>query len=212
MTDTQARARVWTLCLAALVLVALTGPLAALLTSLVPASSTTLIIWRRRNMPRRAAPTRRNLFLMPGGEVSDLSRLGRIYQSEAARLLDAYPNARARGQLHSLDDMIVKDLARTYPTACGPRVAAGHGRGELAHPRAHIVAHRRLHAPDGTQGMGELGTGAGVMDAWRGAAAAARADQTPGLAGTQRRCWRTCCRSKGAGVRPEHQGRRRARP
>ncbi len=34
MTDTQARARVWTLCLAALVLAALTGPIAALLTPL----------------------------------------------------------------------------------------------------------------------------------------------------------------------------------
>jgi len=31
MTDTQARARVWTLCLAVLVLAALTGPLVALL-------------------------------------------------------------------------------------------------------------------------------------------------------------------------------------
>ncbi len=34
MTDTQARARVWTLCLYALVLCALTGPAAALLTPL----------------------------------------------------------------------------------------------------------------------------------------------------------------------------------
>ncbi len=34
MNDTQARARVWTLCLAALVLAALTGPVAALLTPL----------------------------------------------------------------------------------------------------------------------------------------------------------------------------------
>jgi len=34
MTDTQARARVWTLCLYALVLGALTGPVAALLTPL----------------------------------------------------------------------------------------------------------------------------------------------------------------------------------
>ncbi len=34
MTDAQARARVWTLCLAALVLAALTGPVAGLLTPL----------------------------------------------------------------------------------------------------------------------------------------------------------------------------------
>ncbi len=42
MTDTQARARVWTLCLAALVRAALTGPLVALLTPLAHASSTAL--------------------------------------------------------------------------------------------------------------------------------------------------------------------------
>jgi hypothetical protein len=42
MTDAQARARVWTLCLAALVLAALTGPLVTLLTPLVHASSTAL--------------------------------------------------------------------------------------------------------------------------------------------------------------------------
>jgi len=44
MNDTQARARVWTLCLAALVLCALTGPVAALLTPLAHASSTALTI------------------------------------------------------------------------------------------------------------------------------------------------------------------------
>jgi len=42
MTDVQARARVWTLCLYALVLCALTGPLAAVLAPLVHASSTAL--------------------------------------------------------------------------------------------------------------------------------------------------------------------------
>ncbi len=42
MTDTPARARVWTLCLAALVLAALTGPLADLLTPLAHASSLAL--------------------------------------------------------------------------------------------------------------------------------------------------------------------------
>jgi len=44
MTDTHARARVWTLCLAALVRAALTGPLAALLTPLAHASSTALTL------------------------------------------------------------------------------------------------------------------------------------------------------------------------
>ncbi len=42
MTDAQARAHVWTLCLAALVRGALTGPVAALLTPLAHASSLAL--------------------------------------------------------------------------------------------------------------------------------------------------------------------------
>jgi len=42
MNDTQARARVWTLCLCALVLAALTGPLAALLAPLIHNSSLAL--------------------------------------------------------------------------------------------------------------------------------------------------------------------------
>ncbi len=44
MTDTQARARVWTRCLAALVLAALTGPVVALLTPLAHASAPALTI------------------------------------------------------------------------------------------------------------------------------------------------------------------------
>ncbi|MDQ2830338.1 MAG: hypothetical protein M3Y74_14995 [Chloroflexota bacterium] len=44
MTDAQARARVWMLGLAALVLAALTGPLAALITPLAHASSTALLV------------------------------------------------------------------------------------------------------------------------------------------------------------------------
>ncbi len=44
MNDTHTRARVWTLCFYALVLAALTGPVAALLTPLVHASSTALNI------------------------------------------------------------------------------------------------------------------------------------------------------------------------
>jgi len=42
MTDAQARARVWTLCLAALALAALTGSLVVVLTPLAQASSTAL--------------------------------------------------------------------------------------------------------------------------------------------------------------------------
>ena len=42
MTDTHARARVWTLCLAALMLAVLTGPLVGLLTPLAHASALAL--------------------------------------------------------------------------------------------------------------------------------------------------------------------------
>ncbi len=44
MTDAQARARIWTLCLAALTLCVLTGPLASLLTPLAHASASALNI------------------------------------------------------------------------------------------------------------------------------------------------------------------------
>jgi len=44
MNGTHARARIWTLCLYALVLAALTGPLAALLTPLAHASAPALTI------------------------------------------------------------------------------------------------------------------------------------------------------------------------
>ncbi len=44
MNDTQARARVWTLCLAALVLCALTGPVVGLLTPLAQAPAPALSI------------------------------------------------------------------------------------------------------------------------------------------------------------------------
>ena len=44
MTDIQARARLWMLCLYALVLCALTGPVAALLTPLVHASAPALTV------------------------------------------------------------------------------------------------------------------------------------------------------------------------
>ncbi len=44
MTDTQARARVWTLCLCALALCVLTGPVAGLLTPLAHASAPALTV------------------------------------------------------------------------------------------------------------------------------------------------------------------------
>jgi hypothetical protein len=44
MTDSQARARVWTLCLAALALAALTGPLVVMLTPLAHATAPALTV------------------------------------------------------------------------------------------------------------------------------------------------------------------------
>ncbi len=44
MTDAQARARVWTLCLAALALAALTGPLVVVLTPLAHATAPALTV------------------------------------------------------------------------------------------------------------------------------------------------------------------------
>ncbi len=44
MTDAQAHARVWTLCLAALALAALTGPLVGVLTPLAHATAPTLTV------------------------------------------------------------------------------------------------------------------------------------------------------------------------
>ena len=57
MTDAQARAHVWTLCLAALVLAALTGPLVALLTPLAHASAPALTTWPPSSPPPSSAPT-----------------------------------------------------------------------------------------------------------------------------------------------------------
>jgi len=78
--------------------------------------------------------------------VSDLSRLGRIYQDEAARLLGRYPNARAQGQLHSLDYMIVKDLAHTYPTATGRELQRAMIEGS-----PHIHERKSWHIDDDTR-------------------------------------------------------------
>jgi len=78
--------------------------------------------------------------------VSDLARLGRAYQREAARLLNTYPNARAQGPLHSIDDMIVKDLARTYPTATGREVQRAMVEGS-----PHLHERKAWHIDDDTR-------------------------------------------------------------
>ena len=82
----------------------------------------------------------------PGGAVSDLSRLGRSYQREAARLLDKDPNARAQGQLHSIDDMIVTDLAHTYPTATGRALQQAMVEGS-----PHLHERKAGHVDDDTR-------------------------------------------------------------
>ncbi len=78
--------------------------------------------------------------------MSDLSRLGRAYQREAARLVDTYPNACAQGQLHSIDDMIVKDLAHTYPTATSRKVQQA-----LVEGSPHLHERKAGHVDDDTR-------------------------------------------------------------
>jgi len=87
--------------------------------------------------------------------VSDLARLGRAYQREAARLLNTYPNARAQGPLHSLDDMIVKDLAHTYPTATGRELQRAMVEGS-----PHLHGRKAGHVNDYTRRT--------VRKAWEG--------------------------------------------
>ncbi len=58
MTDPQARARVWTRCLAALVLAALTGPLTGLLTPLAQPSSPALYPYLASNSKTGTAGSR----------------------------------------------------------------------------------------------------------------------------------------------------------
>jgi len=54
------------------------------------------------------------LFLAPEGRaVSGLSPPGRIYQGEAARLLERYPNARAQGQLVCISRRSWRGATRT---------------------------------------------------------------------------------------------------
>ncbi len=129
--------------------------------------------------------------------MSDLSRLGRIYQGEVVRLLERYPNARAQGQLHSLDYMIVKDLAHTYPTATGRELQRAMIEGS-----PHIHERTSWHIDDDTRrtvckAWEDLGREPEPWMRAEGAAAAARAEQTPGRDGVRPRCWRACCRSKG---------------
>ncbi len=78
--------------------------------------------------------------------MSALSRLGRIYQGEVTRLLERYPNARAQGQLHSRDYMIVKDLAHTYPTSTGRELQRAMMEGS-----PHIHERKSWHIDDDTR-------------------------------------------------------------
>ncbi len=59
------------------------------------------------------------------------------------------PNARVQGQLHSIDDMIVKDLARTYPTAKGHEVQRAMVEGS-----PHLHERKAWHIDDYTRRMG----------------------------------------------------------
>jgi len=154
------------------------------------------------------------LFLAPEGRaVSDLSRLGRIYQGKAARLLERYRNARAQGQFHSLDYMIVKDLAHTYPTATGREMQRAMIEGV-----SHIRERTSWHLDDDTRrtvrkAWERPGAGTGALDARGGGPR-----RQPGP--SRHRDWTGCGHDAGgpaAGARRAkpwsgHQGRRRAWP
>jgi len=83
MTDPRARTRVWTLCLYARVLCALTGPLAGLLTPLAHTSSTTLGPRRRPHRhvrgPRRPACPRRPMRRAAPSGRPPLALVGTLY-------------------------------------------------------------------------------------------------------------------------------------
>ena len=64
-------------------------------------------------------------------------------------------NVRARGLLHSIDDMIVKDRARTYPMATGCEV-----RRAMVEGSPHIHERKAWHLDDYTRRT--------VRTAWEG--------------------------------------------
>ncbi len=92
-------------------------------------------------------------------------------RAEAARLLDKYPNARTQGQLHSLDDMVAKDLARAYPMATGRELQRAMTEGS-----PHIHERKPWHIDDDTRRTVRKAWGGNRSPgcARRGAAAAAR--------------------------------------
>jgi len=66
--------------------------------------------------PPRDQAARREAFTRPPARGGPVSFLGREYAHRAQRLLDRYPNA-ALTDLHRLDWMVTRDLARAHPEA-----------------------------------------------------------------------------------------------
>jgi len=91
------------------------GRHATLVTLQLKAEGAWEVLCRRRRARRRAGA----LFLASAGRggVGRVAPRPGLYRREAAQLLDAYPNARAQEQLHSIDYidyMVVIDLAYTH--------------------------------------------------------------------------------------------------
>jgi len=92
--------------------------------------------------PSRDQATRRAAFSRPPAGAGPVSPLGREYAHRAQRLLERYPNA-ALTDLHRLDWMVTRDVARAHPEAGKEDLMRAIGEGS---PR--IEERKRGHVYD----------------------------------------------------------------
>jgi len=92
--------------------------------------------------PPRDQAARREAFSRPPAGAGPVSPLGREYAHRAQRLLERYPNA-ALTDLHRLDWMVTRDVARTHPEAGKEDLMRAIGEGS---PR--IEERKRGHVYD----------------------------------------------------------------
>jgi len=92
--------------------------------------------------PPRDQAARREAFPRPPAGAGPVSPLGREYAHRAQRLLERYPNA-ALTDLHRLDWMVTRDLARAHPEATKEDLMRAIGEGS---PR--IDERKRGHVYD----------------------------------------------------------------
>ncbi len=92
--------------------------------------------------PPRDQAARREAFTRPPAGAGPVSPLGREYAHRARRLLERYPNA-ALTDLHRLDWMVTRDVARAHPEASKEDLMRAIGEGS---PR--IEERKRGHVYD----------------------------------------------------------------